>query len=100
MNCCIGKATNSTEERTITCLSFVIEAEIEEDVKLMFFEQSGDKKNKIFWCAETNPPPWLHTHAPAQLRPGSAADSVVPPLESLSGQVPFFERPCLEHPCD
>lgn len=70
MNCCIGKATNSTEERTITCLSFVIEAEIEEDVKLMFFEQSRDKKSKIFWCAETPRPGSTLTH-PHNSGPGA-----------------------------
>eukprot|EP01052_Picozoa_sp_SAG31_P010343 SAG31_NODE_565_length_14056_cov_22.573189_2_plen_729_part_00 len=42
-------ATGSTAERQVTCLTFVVEREIVEDIKLMFFEQSGDKKGKIFW---------------------------------------------------
>ena len=47
-------ATVGGEDRTVQCLTFNIERDVTEDVRLQFYEQSGDKKHKLFYL-------WLHT---------------------------------------
>ena len=43
-------STSTSEERVIQSLTFVIEVDMDEDIKLMFFEQSGDKKVRGHFC--------------------------------------------------
>ena len=47
-------ATVGGEDRMVQCLTFNIERDVTEDIKLQFYEQSGDKKHKLFYL-------WMHT---------------------------------------